>query len=54
MRLRRAKMGKFVWVSCLPADLRYRDLRRILVTEPGAAGGADDRIKSITGHKTKG
>ncbi len=38
----------------LPKDLQYRDLRRTLATDLGAAGCTDDQIRSITGHKTRG
>jgi hypothetical protein len=42
----RAKAG-------LPADLQYRDLRRTALSEIGDAGGTDDEIRSVSGHRSR-
>lgn len=37
----------------LPAELQFRDLRRTAATEIGAAGGTDDEIRAVTGHRDR-
>lgn len=37
----------------LPADLQFRDLRRTALSEIGEAGGTDDEIRAVSGHKSR-
>lgn len=37
----------------LPDDLQFRDLRRTALSEIGDAGGTDDEIRAVSGHKSR-